>query len=825
MIFAGSDKTLTFSQQSCCKVTGSINFGSFLMVMNIAGNVRMNISYDVIQGFIVDSASHSFIIILRDPPKFFMKTEDGPMGNWSRQNNVLGWTNHAKYVAHCLAHRIWVLEGGFDQAVRALASKIGLPIACRNVPVICNATEENEFGSCLRAFEHKLQQVSIEGGLIPFGVLFQVQALVWNNYLHPSSGSEMLDEICRLFSDAAHYSPPLTTVSMQQLFQTTPYPSPNVPASTFVAQELLRPVIYSEKMFRAIQERISQHLTHTDRQTSVLKAIITPSRILLRGPDKESKNRVLRMFPEMTEHFLRVTFCDEDGQDLSLHPRISNDEVFVRYRKVLRYGITVAGRKFHFLGFSHSSLRSHSTWFASSFVDERLAHQDCKSILKLLGDFRDIRIPAKCAARIGQAFSETPFAVPISQRNIRIRYIEDVKNDSGSRVFSDGVGTISFEALQEVWECLPNRLGQPTCIQIRIAGIKGMLSLDARLSGKVICIRKESMMKFPSDDTAVLGICDVGSRPLRFVLNRQTIKILEDMGISDEWFITLQNNAIDDLRQAASSAPNASRFLECRGIGTSFGLPSFVKQLHNFGIDYRGDGFLRSVVCDSVLSELQLLKYKARIPVSKGVTLFGVMDETAFLRDGQVYVTYDAANGTDSGGIESSLTDGRVLITRSPALHPGDIQYVEMVTPPKGHPLLQLRNCIVFSQQGSRDLPSKLSGGDLDGDLYSIIWDPDAVPKRHFEPADYPRANPEPLDREVSQEDMADFFIDFMKSDVLGLIANRHQIYADMRDTGTTDPECINLAEMHSSAVDYSKTGIPVEAHRIPKAPQTRPDL
>ena len=89
---------------------------------------------------------------------------------------------------------------------------------------------------------------------------------------------------------------------------------------------------------------------------------------------------------------------------------------------------------------------------------------------------------------------------------------------------------------------------------------------------------------------------------------------------------------------------------------------------------------------------------------------------------------------------------------------------------------------------------------------HSIIWDPDAVPKRYFEHADYPRANREPLDREVSQEDMADFFIDLMKREVLGLIANRHQIYAGMRDAGTTDPECTNLAEMHSSAVDYSKT-------------------
>lgn len=52
-------------------------------------------------------------------------------------------------------------------------------------------------------------------------------------------------------------------------------------------------------------------------------------------------------------------------------------------------------------------------------------------------------------------------------------------------------------------------------------------------------MRRDSMMKFKSNDLDVLGICDAGSRPLRFALNRQIIKILEDMGISDTWFLTL----------------------------------------------------------------------------------------------------------------------------------------------------------------------------------------------------------------------------------------------------------------------------------------------
>jgi hypothetical protein len=334
------------------------------------------------------------------------------------------------------------------------------------------------------------------------------------------------------------------------------------------------------------------------------------------------------------------------------------------------------------------------------------------------------------------------------------------------------------------------------------------------------------MMKFPSIDIEELGICDASSKPLRLMLNRQMIKILEDMGTSADWFLKLQNNALNILRNVTTNATNTSLFLEYQSIGVSLGLPKLVKQLEKMGIDYRRDSFMRSAVEHVVLRELRLLKHKARIPVDKGLTLFGVMDETAFLEPNQVYVTYDKTHGLYHGRrINSTLKDGRVIVTRSPALHPGDIQIVHQTTPPQGHPLRNLQNCIVFSQKGERDLPSMLSGGDLDGDIYNIIWDEEAIPERYFDPADYPRVTPQPLDRQVNSQDIADFFIDFMRTDILGMIATRHVILADYHPEGTTHPDCIELAELHSTAVDFSKTGIPVDFRSLPKNPPFRPDL
>src|SRR5882757_638514 len=123
---------------------------------------------------------------------------------------------------------------------------------------------------------------------------------------------------------------------------------------------------------------------------------------------------------------------------------------------------------------------------------------------------------------------------------------------------------------------------------------------------------------------------------------------------------------------------------------------------------------------------------------------------------------------------------------------------------------MQLRNCICFSQKGQRDLPSQLSGGDLDGDTFHIIFDPNARTRESFAPADYARPAPRELDRPVGRPDMADFFVDFMETDQLGRICNTHQMLADQSDRGVNDERCIKLAQMASTAVDFSKTGIPV---------------
>ena len=469
-----------------------------------------------------------------------------------------------------------------------------------------------------------------------------------------------------------------------------------------------------------------------------------------------------------------------------------------------------AGRHFDFLGFSHSSLRSQTCWFMAPF---RLNYEmlSARTVIQRLGDFSLIRSPAKCAARIGQAFTDTHTTISIDPSYVR--HLPEVVNEKYT--FSDGVGTFS----PMLWSLMPKQsenspYSDPTLYQIRFGGAKGMISLDTRLKGYQLCLRP-SMIKYEGSKSSEIEICGSNLRSMPMRLNRQHIKILEDLGVESCVFERLQHKAIQQLKAGASSSQNAIAFLHSSLANGATQLPWLCSKLRSLDIDATQDDFIRSILSALIQIELKDLKYRSRIPVEKAITLYGIMDESGLLTEGQIYCTF--TNPT------KRVIRGRVAVTRSPALHPGDVQIVNAVTVPTSSPLAHLHNCVVFSAKGTRDLPSQLSGGDLDGDLYNVIYDPGLLPKRTYAPAEYTRAVQQDIGRPVEAHDMTDFFVDFMKNDQLGRIATLHQILAD--DKGTTYPDCLLLADLHSTAVDFSKTGIPVDLRKIPRSPKARPDF
>lgn len=63
-----------------------------------------------------------------------------------------------------------------------------------------------------------------------------------------------------------------------------------------------------------------------------------------------------------------------------------------------------------------------------------------------------------------------------------------------------------------------------------------------------------------------------------------------------------------------------------------------------------------------------------------------------------------------------------------------------------------------------------------------------------------------------------DFFLNYIRNDNLGVIANAHLVFADLSEDGARCKECLQLAALHSKAVDFPKTGVPAEVPKVCKA-------
>lgn len=147
---------------------------------------------------------------------------------------------------------------------------------------------------------------------------------------------------------------------------------------------------------------------------------MTPTHCILNPPSAETSNELLREFSDFADRFLRVQFVDDDGdfpvngETLVIDHELQGcDGVFARVRRVLSYGIHIAGRLYVFATFSESQVRcvipisprspktnlpcrEHGLWMISEDGDFTVA-----AILASMGDLSKERIIAKHAARQG----------------------------------------------------------------------------------------------------------------------------------------------------------------------------------------------------------------------------------------------------------------------------------------------------------------------------------------------------------------------------------------------------------------------------------------
>jgi hypothetical protein len=244
--------------------------------------------------------------------------------------------------------------------------KMQLLRAAHGVPsVVIRHTNVVESPEPLVLGIRKLQNtLSSSNTNMPFILKFQIQKLVQNNYLHPGIVAELIRTVTEMTERS---SIQVCVNALRKLFPTIPYPAPDVEATEFQLDTLIEKLKLNEELCK--DDGSSLDFPKSGNVAIIHRVTITPTRVLLYGPEPETTNRVLRKYSENQEFFIRVQFCEEDGMPVRFNQRVSNVQIYhQRFRDILRNGIEIAERRHYFLGFSHSSLRAQSCWFVAPFI-------------------------------------------------------------------------------------------------------------------------------------------------------------------------------------------------------------------------------------------------------------------------------------------------------------------------------------------------------------------------------------------------------------------------------------------------------------------------
>ncbi|KAK0729750.1 RNA dependent RNA polymerase-domain-containing protein [Lasiosphaeris hirsuta] len=541
----------------------------------------------------------------------------------------------------------------------------------------------------------------------------------------------------------------------------------------------------------------------------IRKAIITPTKIYFKTPTVEVTNRVIRHYNRLQDNFLRIQFTDELAEGrITGCEGYQDDLIYTRAYRVLDKGIRMGNVHWEFLAFGNSQVRENGAFFFCKPEGNPEDVITCDKIRQWMGQFNHITIVAKYAARIGQCFSTTrPVRALIAPRIVKIPDVE-----RGDCCFTDGVGKISpilTKIVADDWKIWPS----PSAVQFRMGGCKGVLVSWPEVKGTEVHIRK-SQQKFLAEYNGLEVIrC---SQFACATLNRQTISILSCLGVPDQVFVDMMSEQVANYDAAMTDSSKAAGLLS-RYVDEN--------QMTKTIAGMVTSGFMktREPFVDTLLQlwrswSIKGLKEKARLVVDKGAFVLGCVDETGSLRGhsktiegkrnllkGKLPQIFLQVSNPDNEGHFKIIT-GLCAVGRNPSLHPGDIRMVEAVDIPI---LRHIKNVVVFPLKGDRDLPSMCSGGDLDGDDFFVLWDQRLLPpqdKRGYPPMDY---TPEPPVRErnaVKADNLKEFFVIYMKRNTLPLIAHAHLAMADTY--GADHVKCLELANLHSKAVDYVKTGV-----------------
>jgi RNA-dependent RNA polymerase len=286
----------------------------------------------------------------------------------------------------------------------------------------------------------------------------------------------------------------------------------------------------------------------------------------------------------------------------------------------------------------------------------------------------------------------------------------------------------------------------------------------------------------------------------------------------------LKNYNIEDLKWDSKNLPDLLSFVNM--------VSSKISEVPVKGNELQNDPFILPLIKLVSFNKFSEVKEKFRIYDKNWCSLIGVIDPYNCLNEGEAFVQI-CKNvppiKSENEDIEWELITGKVIVSKSPWVHPGDVRVLNCVSK---NELKGYFNIIIFSCKGERPEPSKMAFGDLDGDVYWISWRENFVKKfvqrppcnkneskylirnssSFLEPSEtfhnnlsndaviFPQGG-------MKREDYIKNYIRITSNDYIGIIANLHSKFADVKKKSISEKNCLKLASLHQKAVDFAKNG------------------
>uniref|UniRef100_A0A0K0DD89 RNA-dependent RNA polymerase n=1 Tax=Angiostrongylus cantonensis TaxID=6313 RepID=A0A0K0DD89_ANGCA len=552
----------------------------------------------------------------------------------------------------------------------------------------------------------------------------------------------------------------------------------------------------------------------------VRKVMVTPLKTLFMAPEVMMTNRVVRRFGE--ENALRCVFRDDSGahvMTVTFHKQSSIVANIVQ--KTLSHGLQINNRHYHFLAWSNSQMRDHGCYMYAPTLNCRTGDvsMTVEDMRKWMGDFSGTKNVPKLMSRMGQCFTQAQPTVTILPGECSVE--DDVEGGAGhpetreSYCFSDGCGRVAPSLARRIALALQLDI-VPSCYQVRFKGFKGVLAIDPSLdlmkNGPKIVFRK-SQMKFKErcdeQENNILEVVKY-SMPSAVCLNRPLITILDQ--VTEKQSKWLHKKLCAKVHYYLETEFVVLMFffpmllddsVAADELTLRLNLPINFVRLRECGICITNEPFLRRILVSVYRYNINnhLSKAKIFLPPSLGRSMYGVFDETGLLQYGQVFIQYSVSVKKADGKLR--IYTGPVMITKNPCHVAGDVRMFTAVYQPA---LAHLFDVVVFPRHGPRPHPDEMAGSDLDGDEYSVIFDPDIYFDHNEEAMTFPKSSPDDFDM---TDDMVDFFLKYLRQDSIGRMSNAHLILADRK--GLFDEVCNEIARKCAIAVDFPKSGEPAE--------------